>query len=78
MRSLSLWEEAIPFVILFVVFLVPIIWVLLSSRSHGGAKLGWSIVAQFFSWVGLAVFLIVTQAPRNRPNTKSEPHIREF
>jgi hypothetical protein len=45
------------------VYLTPILWVLLSSRSHGGAKLGWFLVVLFFSWLGLAVFLIVTQAP---------------
>jgi hypothetical protein len=68
MGSPSFWPEAALFIALFV-YLAPILWVLLSSRSHGGAKLGWFMVVLFFSWLGLAVFLIVTQAPRNRPNT---------
>jgi len=69
MSSLSWWQEAIPFVLFFVLYLAPIIWVLSSRRSHGGAKLGWFLVALFFSWLGLAVFLIVTQAPRDQANT---------
>jgi len=55
-------------VILVVFFLVPIIWVLVSGRSRGGAKFGWFIVVLFFSWLGLAAFLILTQAPKfDRP-----------
>jgi hypothetical protein len=68
----TLWYEAIPFVILLValsVYLTPTIWVLASSRSRGGAKFGWFIVSLCFSWLGLAAFLIFTQASRNRPNT---------
>jgi hypothetical protein len=68
----TLWHEAIPFVILLValsVYLAPTIWVLASSRSRGGAKFGWFIVSLCFSWLGLAAFLIFTQASRNRPNT---------
>ena len=69
----TLWDEAIPFVILLVaalsLYLTPTIWVLFSSRSRGGAKFGWFIVALCFSWLGLAAFLIITQASRNRPST---------
>jgi hypothetical protein len=50
--------------ILFIVYLVPIIWVLVSGRSHGGAKFGWFIVVLFFSWLGVAAFLIFTQTPK--------------
>jgi uncharacterized membrane protein len=58
------------------VYLTPILWVLLSRRSHGGAKLGWFLVVLFFSSLGLAVFLIVTQASRNQPNTsRRDPFI---
>ena len=67
-HSLTWWQEAIPFVVFFLVYFVPLIWVLSSSRSRGGAKFGWFLVVLFFSWVGLAVFLIVTQSQRNRPN----------
>jgi hypothetical protein len=51
-----------------IVFLTPILWVLLSSRSHGGAKFGWFLIVLCFSWIGLAVFLIATQVPRDQPN----------
>lgn len=72
MGSLSWWQVAIPFVIFSLVYLVPIVWVLSSGRSHGGAKLGWFIVVLFFSWLGLAVFLIVSQAPKHdRPSSDS-------
>jgi hypothetical protein len=70
----SIWQDP-SFVALLVllivafVYLTPVLWVLLSSRSHGGAKLGWFLVVLFFSWLGLAVFLIVTQALRNRGDT---------
>lgn len=35
--------------------------VLASDRSHGGAKLAWSILALPFGWLLLLVWLIVTQ-----------------
>jgi hypothetical protein len=72
MRSHSLLEEAMPFIVVGVgvfIYLAPMIWVLLSGRSRGGAKLGWFIVTLFFTWLGLAVFLIVTQATSDRPRT---------
>jgi hypothetical protein len=72
MSSPSWWQEAIPFVLIFVFYIAPIIWVLSSRRSHGGAKLGWFIVALMFSWLGLAAFLIVTQAPRRDAETHNK------
>jgi len=63
---------SIALMIVFVIYLVPIIWVLISSRSQGGAKFGWFIVVLFFSWLGLAAFLIITQAhKRERPPSDS-------
>ena len=55
---------AIAIGLFVLIYVVPVIWVLMSSRSHGGAKFGWFLVTIFFSWLGLAVFLIITQAPR--------------
>ena len=46
-------------------YLMPILWVLFSGRSHGGAKFGWFIVVICFSWIGLAAFLILTQSTKN-------------
>jgi len=53
--------------LILVIYLTPIIWVLASGRSHGGAKFGWFLVTVSFSWVGLAAFLILTQAPKDSP-----------
>jgi hypothetical protein len=70
----SVWQDPsflalLTLSIVAFIYLTPVIWVLLSGRSRGGAKLGWFLVVLFFSWLGLAVFLIVTQALRNRPST---------
>jgi hypothetical protein len=74
------WQIATALIIVAVFYLGPIIWVLFSGRSRGAAKFGWFIVVLLFSWLGLAVFLIVTQALRPRPNTKRriEPHIERW
>jgi hypothetical protein len=61
MNSDQILGISIALLILFIVYLLPIIWVLVSGRSHGGAKFGWFLVTVFFSWLGLAAFLIVTQ-----------------
>lgn len=66
MSTPSMLQEIVPFAIFFVVYGVPVAWVLLSSRAQGGAKFGWFIVTLAFSWIGLAVFLIATQAKKNR------------
>jgi hypothetical protein len=68
-HTVPLWQETLPFIIVGVFYLGPIIWVLFSRRSRGAAKFGWFIVVLLFSWLGLAVFLIVTQALRARSNT---------
>ena len=51
----------------------PIIWVLASGRSHGGAKFGWFLSTLFFSWLGLAAFLIFTQASKDRRRQVNDP-----
>jgi multidrug transporter EmrE-like cation transporter len=73
-RSLVVASGAIaPFAIILayilIIHIAPVIWVLLSRRSHGGAKFGWFIVTLFFAWLGFAVFLIATQAPSDKPRT---------
>jgi hypothetical protein len=57
---------SIALLIIFIIYLLPIIWVLVSGRSHGGAKFGWFLVTVFFSWLGFAAFLIITQASKDR------------
>jgi hypothetical protein len=62
-------ENILPILFVLLILLVyfgPIIWVLASGRSHGGAKFGWVLVTFFFSWVGFAAFLILTQASNDR------------
>ena len=66
MSNDEIFGLSIALLILFIVYLVPIIWVLVSGRSHGGAKFGWFLVTVFFSWLGLAAFLIITQASKDR------------
>jgi hypothetical protein len=66
MNSDEILGLSIALLIIFIVYLLPIIWVLVSGRSHGGAKFGWFLVAVFFSWLGFAVFLIFTQASKDR------------
>lgn len=67
--------------IAFIIYFGPSIWVLVSGRSHGGAKFGWFLVTVFFSWLGLAIFLIVTQVvDRKLPgrNETSKIYDKEF
>jgi len=66
MNSDEILGLSIALLILFIVYFLPIIWVLVSGRSHGGAKFGCFLVTVFFSWLGLAAFLIITQASKDR------------
>lgn len=43
------------------VFVFPPLHVLISSRSHGGAKFAWFILALAFNWITWVIFMIVTQ-----------------
>ena len=52
------------FLAVSVVLSLPPIFVLFSKRTHGGAKFGWFIITSLFSWLGYAVFLIMTQPPK--------------
>lgn len=47
--------------IVVAILLAPIIHVLASDRSHGGAKFGWFLAVFLFSWLAYIAFLIVTQ-----------------
>ncbi|TPW22199.1 PLDc N-terminal domain-containing protein [Marinobacter nauticus] len=44
-----------------IVAVLPLIHVVISSRSHGGAKFGWSLAVLFFPLLGYIIYLIVTQ-----------------
>lgn len=54
--GVSIWQ-----LIFLLLLLFPLIHVLVSGRSHGGAKFGWFIAVLFFSWLAYIVFLIFTQ-----------------
>ena len=54
--GISIWQF-----IIVIILLAPLIHVLVSSRSHGGAKFGWFMLVLFFSWLAYIAFLIITQ-----------------
>ena len=52
--GISIWH-------LLLIMVLPLIHVILSNRSHGGAKFGWSLAVVFFPLLGYIIYLIVTQ-----------------
>lgn len=58
--GISIWQLLIMFLI-FALFILPMVHVLISRRSHGGAKAGWFLAVFFFSIIAYIPFLIVTQ-----------------
>lgn len=60
----SVWQLLIILLTLFII-LFPLIHVLASDRSHGGAKFGWFAAVFLFSWLAYIVFLIVTQPAKD-------------
>ena len=65
--GISIWQLLIIFLILF-----PLIHVLASGRSHGGAKFGWFAAVFLFSWLAYIVFLIVTQSAKDAASVPNE------
>ena len=65
--GISIWQLLIIFLILF-----PLIHVLASSRSHGGAKFGWFAAVFLFSWLAYIVFLIVTQPAKDAQSNANQ------
>ena len=47
------------------IYLFPMLHVLLSRRSHGGAKFGWFLLVVFFSWLAYIAYLIITQPAKD-------------
>jgi len=58
--GISIWQ-----LIILIALLFPIIHVLASKRSHGGAKFGWFLAVLIFSWLAYIIFLIVTQSTKD-------------
>ncbi len=62
----SIWNVMVLIVVIGF-YILPIIHVLVSKRSRGGAKLGWALGVIFFPIMMVyIVFLIVTQKEANR------------
>ena len=64
--------EALPFILalapavaVLLLFIVAPIHILLSRRSHGGAKFGWFLTTFFLPFFGYIAFLILTQPPKS-------------
>lgn len=68
--GVSIWQLLIILAIVFL-FIVPLIHVLASSRSHGGAKFGWFMAVFLFSWLAYIVFLIVTQPAKDAQSARN-------
>ena len=49
--------------VLFILFLLPAVIVLFSKRSSGWKKVGWFVIALWFSYIGLILFLLITKKP---------------
>ena len=67
MGGVSIWK-----LLIIIMLLIPIIHILVSNRSHGGAKFGWFLAVFIFSWLGYIVFLIVTQSTKDAQGIKDE------
>tara|TARA_R110000764_G_C10809059_1_gene360022 strand:+ start:271 stop:495 length:225 start_codon:yes stop_codon:yes gene_type:complete len=67
MGGVSIWQ-----LLIIIMLLIPIIHILVSNRSHGGAKFGWFLAVFIFSWLGYIVFLIVTQSTKDAQGIKDE------
>ncbi|HBV76931.1 MAG: hypothetical protein ACTJGW_15635 [Vibrio casei] len=61
MGSITLWQ-----ILLVILTWFPAVHVLISKRSHGGAKFAWFLITAFTSWIGYVVFLIVTQKNKDK------------
>ncbi len=46
-----------------ILYLIPILWILFSSKVRGGEKLAWLLAVIFISWVAWIFFLLL--APLN-------------
>ena len=73
----TIWDSFVAFggvgaliaMVILLSWLICPLFVLFSRRSEGGAKFGWFLITLFFSWAGFAVFLILTQRPKEKTTT---------
>lgn len=59
MGGISIYQLLVVFVI-FGSFLIPLLLTLFSKRARGAQKAGWVILVICTSWIGYAVFLILS------------------
>ncbi len=64
--------EALLLLVAAVIYFGPIIHILLSRRSHGGAKFGWLLAELAIPIIVYIVFLIVTQKVADSLKTSNE------
>jgi hypothetical protein len=62
--GISVWQ----LVILFVLYTLPTIFVIFSSREKGWRKVGWVVVTLWFWFIGYILFLLITKKPENSNN----------
>lgn len=53
--------EVLLILLVAIIYLGPILHILISRRSHGGAKFGWFLAELFLPFIAYIVFLIATQ-----------------
>ena len=58
MGSIGIWQLLILLIVVFPV--IPLLLTAFSKRANGAQKVGWVILIVFTSWIGYAIFLIVT------------------
>lgn len=60
MGGISIFQLLMVFVIFGSFLLIPLLLTLFSKRARGAQKAGWVILVIFTSWIGYAVFLILS------------------
>lgn len=57
--------EIIFFPFIFIIWLLPILLIMLSSKTQGGEKLAWILLVIFVSWFAWIFYLLL--APLKQP-----------
>lgn len=54
---------------LCLIIILPLVHVLVSQRSQGGAKFGWALAVVFFPLLGYIIYLVLTQKAKKVPQS---------
>lgn len=57
--------EILVFPFIFIIWLIPVILIILSSKTSGGEKLAWVLLVIFVSWFAWIFYLLL--APLKQP-----------